>query len=105
MNPLSQEIVDLGVCEFSTSEREVFATSVAFWVRESHAASEFSSKILDAIIQWLKSEWYFDCVVFPVAKGNSMHSKLLLDRDCILVGDVRNESRDSHWDIYQMRST
>jgi len=35
---------DLGVCEFSTSEREVFATSVAFWVRESHGTKELARR-------------------------------------------------------------
>jgi len=103
LSPLSQEIADLGVCEFSISEGEMFATSIAFWVRQTHATYAFSSKILDAIIQWLRSEWYFNCVVFPVAKVNSMHNQLFVDGDFVLVGDILYEPRGSHWNIYQIR--
>jgi len=105
MNPLIQEIVDLGICQLLANDEEVFAASVRYWVRESHATKEFSSTILEKIIQWLDSELYFNCVVFPVAITDSMQTKLFVERGFVLVGDIYYEPRNSHWNIYQINSS
>lgn len=101
MNPLIQETIDLGVCKQPARDEEVFAASVRYWVRESHATKEFNSTILEKIIQWLRSEWYFSCVVFPVAIADSMQAKLFVGRGFVLVGKIYYEPRNSHWNIYQ----
>lgn len=101
MNPLSQEIVDLGICQLPAKDKEHFAASVRYWVRESHTTKEFSITILEKIVQWLASEWYFNCVVFPVAITDSMQAKQLVESGFNLVGGIDDEPRNSHWNIYQ----
>jgi RimJ/RimL family protein N-acetyltransferase len=104
MNPLIQETVDLGICQHPAKDEEVFAASVRYWVRESHATKEFNSTILEKIIQWLDSEWYFNCVVFPVAITDSMQTQLFVERGFVLVGKIYYERGNSHWNIYQKNS-
>jgi len=100
MNSLIQEIVDLGICQLPDTDEEVFAASVSYWVRESHANREFSSTILERIIAWLNSEWHFNCVVFPVGKTNSIQTKLFVERGFVLLGEIYYEAWNSYWNIY-----
>jgi RimJ/RimL family protein N-acetyltransferase len=101
IDPLEQETVDLGGCKLPARDGEVFAASIRYWVRQSHATKELNSAILKEVDQWLDNEWYFNCVVFPVAIPDSRHTKLLAERGFDLVGDIHDELRNSHWNIYQ----
>ena len=65
INPLLQEMVDIGICQFQDKDEEGFAARISYWVRQSRSTREFNATILENIIQWLDLEWYFDCVVFP----------------------------------------
>lgn len=104
VKPLSQEMVELGVCPPSDQDVEMVAASVRYWVRESHATREFNSAILEGIIEWFESEWYFNCVVFPVATAVSIQTKLFVERGFVLAGDIYYESWNSRWNIYQKNS-
>ncbi len=101
LNPLIQEIVDLDVCDVPAKDREFFAASVRYWIRESLATEEFSFVILKSLIQWLDYEWCFNCVVFPLAITDSLQAKLLVESGFVLMGDVYDEPRMSHWKIYK----
>lgn len=101
MNPLIQDVIDLGICQHSSNEGEIFAASIRYWIRESHATKEFNLTILKEIDQWLDNAWYFNCVVFPVSITDSMQTKLLVERGFVLLGDVYNKLRNSSWNIYQ----
>ena len=101
INPQNQEIVDLGICQLPAKEKEPFVASVGYWIRESHATKEFSITILKEIIQWLDSEWYFNCIVFPVAITDSMQTQQFVERGFNLVGCIYDEPRNSYWNIYQ----
>jgi len=101
MNPLIQETVDLIIRQLPAKDEELFSASIRYWVRESHATKKFSSEILGKIIQWLNNEWYFNCVVFPVAILDSTQTKLLVESGVDLVGDFCYEPRNSYWNIYQ----
>ena len=101
IKPLPQEIADLDICQLPTGDEQVFAASIRYWVRESHATKEFNSTVLEKIIQWLDSEWYFNCVIFPVVITNSAQTKLFVESGLVLVGRIYYESRKSHWNIYQ----
>jgi len=101
MNPLRQEMVDSSVCKFQEKDEEGFAARIVYWVRQSHATGDFNARVLESIIRWLDSEWYFDCVVFPVAPGDSMQAELFTKKGLVFVGKLYYESWKSHWDIYR----
>ena len=101
MNTLIQEIVNLGVCQLPDKDEEVFAAEVRYWVRDSYSTNEFTATVLEKIIQWLDSDWYFNCVVFPVAMTDSMQTKLFIKKGFLPVGDIYDGQRSSQWNIYQ----
>jgi hypothetical protein len=101
INPLSQEIIDFGVCQPPTTAGNTFTASVRFWVRESHASKEFNLSILRELDHWLEDEWYFDCVVLPVAKTESSQAKLYEEMGVGLVGDFYYKPRETYWNVYQ----
>jgi RimJ/RimL family protein N-acetyltransferase len=101
MTPLLREEQDLVKCRNIGGDDEPFIASVRFWVRESQSSHDFNTEILEAIIQWLETAWYFNCVIFPVAIADSMQNSLLNEIGISLVGNIVFDPQKSCWNIYQ----
>ncbi|MGD8814658.1 MAG: hypothetical protein PVI78_09305, partial [Anaerolineales bacterium] len=80
---------------------ESFIASVRFWVRESQSSHDFNKEVLEAIIQWLETAWYFHSVVFPVARSDSMQNSLFHEIGISLIGKLVFDPQKSSWNFYQ----
>jgi len=55
------------------------AANVAFWVRASELANGLEAHLLASLREWLRSEWWFDCVVFTIAEQETRQAALLAE--------------------------
>jgi hypothetical protein len=46
-----------------------YGVGITFWVRQSRLADHLDTRLLQALITWLKTEWLFTCVLFAAYKA------------------------------------
>ena len=101
INPQLREEQDLIQSSNLGGDDESFIASVRFWVRESLASHDFNKEILAAILEWLRTAWYFHSVVFPVAIAETMQNRLFNEMGIGLMGELVFDSQKSGWKVYQ----
>jgi hypothetical protein len=101
ITPPDREEQDLVKCRNMGGDDEPFIASVRFWVRESQSSPDFNTEILEAIVQWLETAWYFTCVVFSVAVADSMQNSMLNEIGMSPMGGFVFGPQKSSWNIYQ----
>jgi RimJ/RimL family protein N-acetyltransferase len=59
------------------AEGAAHAVNVGFWVRASELSSDLDAHLLATLLEWLRAEWRFDCIVFTIAAGETRQGALL----------------------------
>lgn len=100
IRPLAEGLIELVDSHVPRKSREFFSASLRFWVRESHSSTDLHLNVLKAIDRWLERDWYFDCLAFPIAKGEFMQSPLFEELGYELIGDYYHKPRETYWTAY-----
>jgi RimJ/RimL family protein N-acetyltransferase len=73
--------------------------AVRFWVRTEEIADDLDRRLLGALREWLRREWFFDCVVYPLNPLNTRQAVLLEEAGCMLrLAYLRNDGQP--WHVY-----
>ena len=75
------------------------SVAVRFWVRTAEIAEDMDRRLLTALRDWLRREWFFDCIVYPLNPFNTRQAALLEEAGCVLrLAYIRTDGQP--WHIY-----
>jgi hypothetical protein len=60
------------------------AVAVRFWVRTAEIDHDLDRHLLAMLRKWLNSEWFFDCVAYPLNQLNTRQAALLQEAGSVL---------------------
>ena len=72
-------LTHLSPMELQLCEGAAFGTNVRFWVRASEVLTDLDRHLLASLLEWLQTEWAFDCIVFIVGPEEGRQANLFME--------------------------
>lgn len=85
-------------------EKQQHTGDVCFWIRPSLQTNKLDSRLLAALLQWLRSDWYFDRIFFHTSAADARQQELF-DRAGLdqIARFSTAEPRPGTWLLYQAK--
>ena len=102
MRPILQEVLELGVCSEIQPGEDLYGASIRFWGRQTPAIEELEAGLINALLDWLETDWYFRCLVFPITPSDPNQVDLFIQHGFSYQGRIYHPTRKTQMDIYQL---
>ncbi len=90
INPLARMLERAGGSAEQIAGAGDNAAWVTFWVRQNRLADDLDVRLLNAIINWFKTEWAFTRIVFAARKAQERQIRLFAEASLQLVYTLPN---------------
>jgi RimJ/RimL family protein N-acetyltransferase len=77
-----------------------YAANVSFWVRASEVSTDLDQHLLATLLDWLRAEWAFDCLVFPISEDNERQAALFQEAGLERRASFSSPDGQRQWQVF-----